>query len=188
MIGRCGELIKGLFHFGCRIATYFQPARTDSGRTLIVCLPRQPQAGCLLLITQLEERAMSEDIAKLKEEVKAESGQREHRGGFGRSEGVTGFVLILIGSIVLLLNLTDIHLNNWWALFILIPAGSSFGHAWQQYQRHGRMSRSVSGALTGGFLFLAVAAAFLFNLDWRNIWPLFLIFFGVKVLVNNSRA
>jgi riboflavin transporter FmnP len=126
---------------------------------------------------------MSNDIAQLKAAEKEEVRPREHRAG--DSGLVPGLVLILVGGLVLVMNLTGTRLENWWALFLLIPALSSFAHAWQRYQRHGQLTRSTRNSITGGLLFTLVAAVFLLGLNWSTIWPLFLILFGVKALADN---
>ena len=96
---------------------------------------------------------------------------------------VAGVALIVIGGVFLLSNLTDFYLNNWWALFILIPASSNFGNAWRSYQKHGRLNRQARGSLTGGMILSLITVAFLFNLDWGLIWPLFLIIGGLSALL-----
>ena len=129
---------------------------------------------------------MSEEIDNLKEAEKntddfsyeAETETRRHHPNW-----LPGIILIAIGVIFLFTNMTGFHLHNWWALFILIPAVSNFGNAWQSYQRHGRLTRKARGSLTGGVILSLVASAFLFNLDWGLIWPLFLIIGGVSVLL-----
>ena len=47
-------------------------------------------------------------------------------------------VFILVGGALLVSNLTDFSLNNWWALFMLIPAGAILTNAWRDYQEIGR--------------------------------------------------
>jgi hypothetical protein len=59
----------------------------------------------------------------------------------GRSGSwVAGAILILIGIFIMLQNLTSFELENWWALFIMIPALGAFGNAWRAYQNDGRLS------------------------------------------------
>ena len=132
---------------------------------------------------------MSDDISTLKE-VEKEAGEsmtidderpsstREHNNNW-----VAGIVLISIGAIFLFTNLFDFTLHNWWALFILIPAVSSFANAWRNYKENGRLDKSGRGSLTGGFILTLVASAFLFNLDWGIIWPIFLIVGGIGALL-----
>jgi hypothetical protein len=129
--------------------------------------------------------SMSEEISELKdaerEDFEQESHERPHRRD--RNNWIGGVVLIAIGIIFLLSNVTDFHLDNWWALFILIPAVSSFGKVYSSYQRHGRITRAARGSLTGGFILTLISAAFLLELDWGLIWPVFLIIGGLSALL-----
>ncbi|MCP4423676.1 MAG: hypothetical protein GY803_04205 [Chloroflexi bacterium] len=135
---------------------------------------------------------MSENIESLKEAEKAnddfayenesEQNSHVHHSWRDRSNWLPGVILIAIGAVFLFTNLTGFHLHNWWALFILIPALSNFGNAWGSYQRHGRLTKSARGSLTGGMILTLIASAFLFSLDWGLIWPLFLIIGGVSAL------
>ena len=132
---------------------------------------------------------MSDDIDSLKEAEKANEYSYEYEtetvtksSNGGSVNWVPGVILIAIGVIFLFTNLTGFSLNNWWALFILIPAVKNFGSAWGSYQRHGRLTKSARGSLTGGFILSLIASAFLFDLDWGLIWPLFLIIGGISAL------
>jgi hypothetical protein len=102
------------------------------------------------------------------------------------SAWIWGLILILIGAVFLLQNLRIIEtVGNWWAVFILIPAFASFAGAWAIYQRRGRFSRAAVGPLTGGLVLLLVALIFLLDLDWGQIWPVFLIIFGIGALISS---
>ena len=103
-----------------------------------------------------------------------------------RPAWIAGGVLILIGVIFIIRNVTGFELANWWALFILIPALGSLGTAWQMFERNGRRFTAASqGPLIGGLVLLAVTAVFLFNLDWSRIWPLFLILAGLAAVLTS---
>jgi uncharacterized membrane protein HdeD (DUF308 family) len=125
---------------------------------------------------------VSEDISRLKE---AEKENKEEKRAPDRSNQnwVVGLVLILIGAIFLFANVTDFYLDNWWALFILIPAVSNFANAWRHHQRHGRFTKTVRGSVTGGLILTVVAFTFLFDWDWGLIWPVFLIIGGMGLLL-----
>jgi hypothetical protein len=131
---------------------------------------------------------MNDDIDSLKEAEKANEQSYEYGSEpkpfnrRGEANWVPGIILIAIGVIFLFTNLTGFSLNNWWALFILIPAVKNFGSAWGSYQRHGRFTKSARGSLTGGMILSLIASAFLFNLDWGLIWPIFLIIGGISAL------
>lgn len=101
-----------------------------------------------------------------------------------KMEWLGGAVLILIGLIFLLQNVSSFELRNWWALFILIPAIGSLGTAWRIYQTQGRLNAAARGSVIGGLVLLLVAAIFLFNLNWGRVWPVFLIVIGVGALLN----
>ncbi len=97
---------------------------------------------------------------------------------------LAGVVLIAIGGIFLLTNLTGLTINNWWALFILIPAFSNFSRAWRSYRTHGRLSHNARGSITGGLILTLIASAFLFDfITWEVIWPSFLIVLGLSALL-----
>jgi hypothetical protein len=95
-----------------------------------------------------------------------------------------GLILIVLGAIFLLNNLTGFELHNWWALFILIPAVGSFGRAWSQYNRTGSLDRYGRQAVLGGLMISALAAVFLFNLSWMLFGPVLLILLGLTLLGN----
>lgn len=128
---------------------------------------------------------MIDEIESLKEAEKADEDYTEtfdEKTDHHRPNWLPGVVLIAIGVIFLFTNLTGFSLDNWWALFILIPAVSNFGNAWRKYQRHGRLTRGARGSITGGLILTLIASAFLFDLDWGLIWPVFLIIGGISAL------
>ena len=128
---------------------------------------------------------MSDEISDLKNAEKEQSESHQDAPAQRRWENnwIGGIVLIAIGVIFLLSNLTNFYINNWWALFILIPAVANFGNAWRNYQAHGQLNRSARGSLTGGIILTLITSAFLFNLDWGLIWPLFLIVGGLSAVL-----
>jgi cation transport ATPase len=112
--------------------------------------------------------------------------RRARRGG--ANAWVGGAILIIVGLILMAQNLGVVVLNNWWALFILIPAVGSFGTAWRRYQAaDGLLTSGVIGSLIGGCVLGAIALAFLFNLtlglNWNLFWPLMLIVGGLSLLL-----
>lgn len=113
---------------------------------------------------------------------------REQRRAWRRSTGtawIGGVVLILLGVVFLLQNFGGIRFDNWWALFILLPAVGSFATAWNIYRRTGQLNRPARGALIGGFVLLLITATFLFNLNWGLVFPVLLIVLGVALLLNS---
>jgi hypothetical protein len=104
----------------------------------------------------------------------------------GRPAWIAGGVLILIGVVFIVRNVVGFSFDNWWALFILIPALGSLVTSYQMYQRSGRkFTRSSRGPLIGGLFLLGLTAVFLFKLDWSRIWPFILILAGLGVLLGS---
>jgi hypothetical protein len=93
-----------------------------------------------------------------------------------------GAILILLGVVFLLRNLGIPFLDNWWALFILIPAFWFYVGAWDNYQDSGRFTRRAATSLTMGILFTLLALVFLFGLALGPFWPLLLIVAGLVLL------
>jgi hypothetical protein len=102
-----------------------------------------------------------------------------------RSSDSVGFaiVLILIGFLFLAQQIGDFSFNNWWALFILIPTFGAFGSAYRLWLGRGRFTFAVWSTFYGGLFPLLVAVMFLFNLDWGDYWPLFIILGGFGMFV-----
>jgi hypothetical protein len=95
-----------------------------------------------------------------------------------------GLILVVIGVIFLLEQLGNFSLQNWWALFILIPAFGSFSSAWVAYRASGRFSEGVRAGLGGGLIVFVLAFMFLFDLNWSTWWPLMVITPGLTVILN----
>ena len=112
--------------------------------------------------------------------------RREARDDGGIGAWVTGLVFICLGVLFLLQNMGMLTLmQNWWALFILIPAVGAFANAWRAFRKaDGRLTRAARGSIVGGLVLTLVAAAFLFSLDWAILGPILIILAGIGVLVN----
>lgn len=136
---------------------------------------------------------MSYEIKEIKDEEKEklnaagpevqpfdEAPAAEHSSGHN---WIPGAILIGLGLIFLVSNITGFYLQNWWALFILVPGVASFFNAWNAYREDGRWSKRARGGLVGGAIISLVAIIFLFNLDWGTIWPAFLILIGLNILI-----
>jgi hypothetical protein len=96
---------------------------------------------------------------------------------------IAGGVLLMMGLLFLVSNVTGAPFNNWWALFILTPALGSLYIGLKNYTEEGAFTAAVRKPLTGGFILLMVSVMFLFNLDWGMLWPFFLIIAGGTLLV-----
>jgi hypothetical protein len=130
----------------------------------------------------MEESSMSENHSSPSQTTPQTSAGSTRR---FRTGWATGILLILIGVIFLIQNLTTVPLHNWWAVFILIPAVSSFSRAWEIYQTQDyQFTRGVTRSIFTGLLFVTITVVFLFNLDWNLIVPLLLILLGVSGLLS----
>ncbi len=95
---------------------------------------------------------------------------------------IMGAVLIGVGGLLLLRNLTGFDFDNWWVLFWLIPLGGLLTGIWNQYQASGRIN---PGLIIGATVMVFMIAVFLFNLSWGALWPIFLIFGGISALLGS---
>jgi hypothetical protein len=96
-----------------------------------------------------------------------------------------GLVVVFMGGFFLLRNLGVVSWDvNWWAFFLLIPAGGIFMDVWQDYRHNGgNLTRELRSKLVAGAGILLFAFVFLTGLDWGKYWPLFLILGGVSILL-----
>lgn len=138
---------------------------------------------------------MSDDIKNLKDlekesyrgdaNVTKTDGEVSEQESCGPGMGwVPGLILIGLGAFFLLNNFTDFELQNWWALFILIPAFGSFGNFWRIYRNQGRINSDARGSLIGSMILFFIAAIFLFGWDWGVVWPVFLVIGGIGALLS----
>jgi hypothetical protein len=136
---------------------------------------------------------MGDEFQEIKDEEKEKMGSADSLGNDADYEDanhtrdnyswIAGAVIIIVGVMFLVSNLTGFQFNNWWALFILIPAVFNFARAWNTRKEEGHWSRSARGSLIGGLAIALVAFIFLLDLDWGKVWPLFLILGGVAALL-----
>jgi drug/metabolite transporter (DMT)-like permease len=101
-------------------------------------------------------------------------------------------VIIVVGVVFLIKNTgwlgEDWDFDNWWALFILVPAFGSFANAWNSYVTGGRRFNSnVARSLMFGLVFLAITIIFLLKLDWSKVWPVLVIIIGVGMVLGWKR-
>jgi len=93
-----------------------------------------------------------------------------------------GLIMIAVGVVFLVMQFTNIRLNNWWALFILIPVFAAWGRAFSIFRESGEITEEAIQAITGSLFPLFVALIFLFNMDWGRVWPVFIILAGLNAL------
>ena len=97
---------------------------------------------------------------------------------------IVGAVIIGVGSVLLLRNLTGFEFHNWWILFSLIPLSGMVMALWKGYQANGRLA---TGPFIGALGMAFVISIFLFNLSWSAMWPGFFIIGGISVLLNSQK-
>ncbi len=125
-----------------------------------------------------------EDLSRYEARRQRREERRAMRGQYGGS-WVGGAILLLLGVIFLLQNMGALTLNNWWALFIMIPALGAFGAAWRAYQAaDGRLTAAARGSLIGGLILTLITAIFLFELSWGVLGPIVIILAGIGLLLN----
>lgn len=98
---------------------------------------------------------------------------------------VGALILIGLGLFFLLRNLGFSFPDNWWAVFLLIPACGALVAAIRLYRAEGRWTNEALGALIPGIVFLALFAAFFFNFAWGIFWPVILLAVGFGLLVRS---
>jgi hypothetical protein len=97
---------------------------------------------------------------------------------------IGGAVLIALGVIFMAQNIGGMHLGNWWAWFILVPAAMAFWQAYQAYLEAGqRVTQKVWGLAAGGLVPCVIGLIFLFNLNFGTLWPFLLIAAGVASMM-----
>lgn len=117
-------------------------------------------------------------------ELRAQERQ-ERRAARGNNGWIFGVVLVLVGALLFLQNMNMFTLNNWWALFILLPGFGALAGAWRMFRETGEVTGGVIGALLLGVLLIGISLAFVLNLslDWTNLLPVVLVLAGVSLLI-----
>jgi cell wall-active antibiotic response 4TMS protein YvqF len=95
---------------------------------------------------------------------------------------IPGIVLIGLGVIFLVQNYLGEQIHNWWALFILIPMFFTLERGYASFKA-GRNAEAF-GQFMGGLVLASLIVIFLFDLNFRQLWPIFLILGGISLLVS----
>ena len=127
-------------------------------------------------------RKMNDEFTDLKgiNELKAEETEQVKEDN-GRL--VFAVVMILVGLALSVGILTGYTIDNWWALFMLIPVGTMSMEMWQDYRVNGRLSKKTSGLIIPITILSVIVGIFLFNLSWSIIWPVSFIAVGLSILL-----
>ncbi len=121
---------------------------------------------------------MNNDVNELKNEEK--DGKR------GNNNAVMALVFIAVGVVLVISNVSGFEFENWWVLFMLIPAALFVKNIYDDYQANGRLTGRSTGAIIATLAILATAATFLFEaITWGTIWPIGLIFAGIAIFLGN---
>ncbi len=100
-----------------------------------------------------------------------------------------GVSLLLVGGSLFATNLLNIHMDNWWALFILAPALLLFGSGQvlskSDNGRYSLLPRLFFGA---GLIVLTVATMFLAKLDWSAWWPLMIMASSAALIIMGGKG
>lgn len=130
------------------------------------------------------EEEQPEELTRREERRQRLEERRATRSG---SAWIPGVILVLVGIFLLMQNLGATIFNNWWALFILIPALGAFANAWRAYREAGGyLTGSARSSLFGGLILTWVSAIFLFNWKWELFGPILLIVIGIGIFLNVS--
>jgi hypothetical protein len=106
--------------------------------------------------------------------------------GFSRWGGVS---LMVLGGILFVMNVLSVSLENWWALFILLPALILFNLGWRvRRAENGRFPFLARFNFAVGLIIFVVAVMFLINLNWLLWWPLMLIVPGFALIIASGKG
>jgi hypothetical protein len=113
--------------------------------------------------------------------------RRAQRHGDWGGLPIGGVIILLVGAVFLARNFGFNLPDNWWAIFILIPAAATLVTAARFYRADGSMSGRAWGSAIGGVLMLAVALALFLGVDWGAFWPVILIVVGAGIVFRGWR-
>lgn len=97
---------------------------------------------------------------------------------------VVGGAVILMGVIFLITNMGGRTPQNWWAVFMYVPAILILAQAYSVRQKTGSLN---GGSLIGALSIIVVATIFLLNLSFGTVWPVFIILGGISMLLSSNR-
>jgi uncharacterized membrane protein len=124
---------------------------------------------------------MSDEFKDMKDEEKGTDAAEKN------NSWIMAVVLIIVGLGLLASNFTGFSFNNWWALFLFVPAFMMLSKVWADYKDNGRLTSKSTGPLITGLAMLVMIVVFLFNLSFGALWPLAFIFGGIAVLLGSRK-
>jgi hypothetical protein len=134
------------------------------------------------------DETQSEPLSRHEARLQRRAARRAALGLSGSGTAwIGGLVLILLGVVFLLQNMGAIFFpfNNWWALFILIPAFGALSVSYQTYRAaDNQLTTRSRNSLILGLILLALTGSFLFNLNMNIMGPVLIILAGLGILIN----
>jgi hypothetical protein len=104
-------------------------------------------------------------------------------------------LIFVIGGIVIILNQLDLlpFELNWWALFIMLPAGGFLSGAYERYRENENLfSMDVAFTALIGLFLTALSFSLLvgdsWDINWSLFWPLILIIIGLGMIFSRSQT
>lgn len=95
-----------------------------------------------------------------------------------------GFSLFLLGILLLVLSAMKYRVENWWAIFIVLPGLALWGLGRMlSRRRNGRSPLAARLATGAALVVLVVAGMFLLDLNWTVWWPLMIVSPGAALLL-----
>jgi len=108
-----------------------------------------------------------------------------HRSDHGNWQW-TGILFIILGVFLLLQNSGYIgELDNWWALFIILPGIATLGGALKSWHEKGEITRKFIDRFASGVTILFVGCILMLEWPWSKVWPVFLIIYGAEFLLKD---
>ena len=130
----------------------------------------------------MNESTTDERPDRLETRHERREARRAARSGGG---WLVGGLLILLGLVLFGQNLGILDFENWWALFILLPAVAAFATGARMVEvDEGHFTRRARTQVIIGLVLTGVTAALLFELDWNLAGPGLLILAGIALVVN----
>lgn len=97
-----------------------------------------------------------------------------------------GIALIVVGIVYLLdtLGIVGLRINNWWAIFILVPGINLLTRAWFYTRESGTFSGRASRSALWGSVLVLLSFTYFFDLDITLMFPFILIGSGLYLLLS----
>lgn len=88
-------------------------------------------------------------------------------------------IILIIGGFFLLRAFQIITIKNWWAIFIIIPAISSFGNLIEEISHKRPIALPLISSIAGILFSVMITLFFLFEWDWQKFAFYFILASGL---------